>query len=145
MIEAAAASDPAVRDFVERFQAAWARPTAEGLAAICHPEVRLGQPLMRELRGRAAVAAGFGELLRAMPDLRGDVERWSREGQLVFIELTLSGTLSGRRVSWTVVDRILLEDGLVRERISYFDPLPLVLGSLRAPRSWRRFIRLMRG
>jgi hypothetical protein len=145
VIGATAGADPAVRDFVERFRHAWARPTGEGLAAICHPEVRLVQPLMRELRGRAAAAAGFGELLRLVPDLRGEVERWSGEGELVFIELTLSGTVARRRFSWTVVDRILLEEGLVRDRISYFDPLPVVLESLRAPRNWRGFVRLLRG
>ena len=44
----------------------------------------------------------------------------------MFIELTLRGHLGSKPVEWTVVDRIILEDGLIRERRSYFDPAPLL-------------------
>jgi hypothetical protein len=145
MSGATVAADPAVRDFVGRFGDAWARPTAEGLAGLCHPEVRLVQPMMPAMRGRPEAARGFAELLARVPDLRGEVVRWSGAGELVFIELTLTGTLARRPFSWTVADRILLEDGLVRERISYFDPLPLLFESLKAPRTWPGFVRLLRG
>jgi hypothetical protein len=42
--------------------------------------------------------------------------RWAETADGVFIELTLSGHLGRRPLEWTVVDRIILEDGLIRER-----------------------------
>jgi hypothetical protein len=53
----------------------------------------------------------------------------------VFIELTLRGHLGRRPVEWTVVDRIILEDGLIRERRSYFDPAPLLKAVALRPRA----------
>jgi hypothetical protein len=43
----------------------------------------------------------------------------------VLMELPLRGHLGGKPLQWVVVDRIVLEDGLIRER-SYFDPAPLL-------------------
>jgi hypothetical protein len=54
----------------------------------------------------------------------------------VFLELTLRGHLGRKPIEWTVVDRIILEDGLIRERRSYFDPAPLLRAvALRPPAS----------
>ena len=38
-------------------------------------------------------------------------------------------------VEWTVVGRIILEDGLIRERRSYFDPAPLLRAVALRPRA----------
>jgi hypothetical protein len=58
----------------------------------------------------------------------------------VFINLTLH--TGGRRpLEWTVVDRIQIEDGLIRERISYFDSLPLMFGALTRPSLWWSLVR----
>ena len=38
-------------------------------------------------------------------------------------------------MEWTVVDRIILEDGLIRERRSYFDPAPLLKAVALRPRA----------
>jgi hypothetical protein len=58
----------------------------------------------------------------------------------VLIDFTLSGSAGGAPISWPAVDRIEIgEDGLATERISYFDPLPLILAVLRRPRVWRAF------
>ena len=130
---------------VARFEETWANPSAERLAALAHPAVVLVQPAMRTLRGRAEAERGWGELFQAMPDLRGEVHRWSGDDQVVFIELTLRATVARRPFEWTLVDRIRLEDGLVRERVSYFDPTPLLLETLKSPSKWPRLIRLMLG
>jgi ketosteroid isomerase-like protein len=131
-------------EFVERFAEAWSRPTGARLAALCHPDVRLVQPMMRETRGNTAGERAFDQLLELVPDLHAEVHRHGVTEDGVLIEFSLIGTLARRPYSWHVVDRITLEDGLVRERISYFDSLPLLLESLKAPRKAPAFLRLMR-
>jgi ketosteroid isomerase-like protein len=68
----------------------------------------------------------FGPLFKVVPDLTGEVQHWGETVDGVFIELTLRGRQGGRPIEWTVVDRITLVDGLIRERRSYFDPTPLL-------------------
>jgi hypothetical protein len=72
---------------------------------------------------------------KAMPDLHGELKRWAETADGVLIELTLSGHLGRRPLEWTVVDRIILEDGLIRERRSYFDPAPLLKAVALQPRA----------
>ena len=135
-------STSAAADFVDRFEEAWANPSAERLGALCHPEGRLVQPLEREIRGPEATAAMWKRTFGLIPDLRGEVLDWAeREGFLV-IKVRLSGTLGRRRVEWITSDHIVLEDGLVKERVAYFDPLPLVAAVLRSPSVWPRFAAL---
>ncbi len=142
-MQQAAAPPHSAAEFVERFESTWARPSAKSLAALAHPEVVLVQPGMRTMRGRAQAERGWGELFEVLPDLRGEVLDWSGEGELVFIRLRLTARVARRPFSWTLVDRIELEDGLVRERISYFDQLPLLLETLKSPSKWPRLVRLM--
>jgi hypothetical protein len=70
-----------------------------------------------------------------MPDLRGEVVRWGATHDGVLVELALRGTLSGRAVAWTTVDRIVLRGGLIAARRSYFDPLPLIGALLSRPQA----------
>jgi ketosteroid isomerase-like protein len=139
------ASPPAeaAAEFVTRFAETWADPSPEGLAALGHPDIVLIQPTMRTMRGRDEVQRGWRELFATMPDLRGEVLGWSSTGDVVYIHLSLRATLARRPFEWTLIDRIRLEDGLVRERISYFDPLPVVLESLKKPSRWPALVRLM--
>ena len=128
--------------FVDRFAAVWSAPTAQALAQLGHPEVVLVQPGMRTMRGRDEVLRGWTRLFRAMPDLRGEVHRWAPTEDGVLIELSLRATVARRPFEWSLVDRIVLEDGLVRERVTYQDPRPLALEALKAPRKWPAFVRL---
>jgi ketosteroid isomerase-like protein len=130
-------------DFVERFEEAWAHPSPEGLAALTHPDVVLVTPGMRTMRGRAQAEGGWREVLATLPDLRGEVLHWSADGGVVYIHLRLRATIARRPFEWTLVDRIHVEDGLARERISYFDPTPLQLEMLKSPGKWPRLLRLM--
>src|SRR5689334_4824089 len=70
-----------------------------------------------------------------------DVNRWSANDDALFIEFTLSGTFGGRPISWDAVDRFTLIDGLVAERVSYFDSTPLALKMALRPRGWPRLLR----
>jgi hypothetical protein len=135
-------ADLSAAAFVERFAHAWGDPTPERLTALLHPEVRLVQPLERDVRGTAAVQKLWLRTFALMPDLRGEVLRWAERDGFLVIELHLAGTLAGgRRVEWITSDHIRLEDGLVKERVAHFDPLPLVVALARSPRAWPGYLR----
>jgi ketosteroid isomerase-like protein len=107
------------------------------------PEIRFIQPQLPTLVGHRAFEEDFVKPLFALiPDLRGDVERWASGGEALYIEMTLRGTLGGRRLSWRVCDRVTLRDGLAIERESYFDPSPILATVAVTPRVWPRFVRL---
>jgi ketosteroid isomerase-like protein len=131
-------------EFVRFFAEGWALGAGEEFfdhfGSRKHPDVVLEQPLMPTARGERGMRAMFGPLFAAMPDLRGEVVRWGPTEDSVLIELKLSGTVGGRAVEWTVVDRIVLEDGLIRSRRSFFDPLPLLPALLRSPRTALRLL-----
>ena len=68
------------------------------------------------LRGHREAAAFWRRLLTFVPDLRGEVISWGFRGQHVYVELRMFGTLGGKPIEWVVLDRIVLEDGRVRQR-----------------------------
>src|SRR5438874_1045028 len=126
-------------DFVRRFTEAWSAPTSEGLVALLHREVVLLQPHLPPIHGRDAALDDFERLLRWLPGLRGEVERWSGSNGLLFIEWELKFPL-GRGVSIPMVDRFRLVSGLCLEREVYFDQLPLVTAVLTNPQEWFGFL-----
>jgi ketosteroid isomerase-like protein len=133
-----------VRDaegFVRRFADAWADPDPDRLAALLASDVRLVQPLAPDTVGVDAARAGFARLLALLPDLRAEVHGSAAGEDHLFIDFTLSATFGGRRVTWPAVDRFRLRDGLAAERVSYFDPWPLVWVVLTRPRGWRTLVR----
>src|SRR5262245_4683074 len=127
--------------FVERFTAAWESRDPGALEALLHPSVRLEQPLLPPIEGRAAARRVFEDLLALIPDLRIEVHRWADAGDAIFIEFSFSGAIGAREVSWSLVDRIELSGGLVRVRVSYFDPSPLLRAILPQPAALWRLLR----
>ena len=127
--------------FVRDFQTYWRAPTLEGLDGMLTADVVLRQPLAPSMRGLAHAKAGFARIFALLPDLHAEVDRWSAAGDAVFIEFRLIGTLGGRRVEWPAVDRFTLREGMATERVSYFDPTPLIAALVGRPRAWPRFIR----
>jgi hypothetical protein len=75
-------------------------------------------------------------LFALIPDLAGQVQRLGIGSECAYVELTIRGTVGGRRISWRVCDRATLREGLVVERESYFDPTPLLRAILTRPRAW---------
>lgn len=124
--------------FVERFAETWREPSVERHEALWADDIVLVQPLMGTMRGKAECRAGFARLFRLMPDLHAVVHGWSTRGDALFIEITLGGTFGGRELRWSAVDRFVLADGLIAERVSYFDSAPLALAMAARPRGWRR-------
>ena len=118
-------------EFVEGFRRYWAAPSLDGLSALLAPDVTLVQPLAPRMRGLDEVRRQFGRDLRLAP-------RPPRRGR----EFRLRATIGGRPFEWPVVDRFLLrDDGLAVERVTYFDPLPLLAAAASRPSGWRQLWR----
>jgi ketosteroid isomerase-like protein len=128
-------------EFAEFFAAGWKLGARDADGFFRHfgprmnPDTVLSQPLARAARGTGALRELFEPLFRVMPDLDGELQRWGETADGVFIELTLRGHLGRKPVEWTVVDRIILEDGKIRARRSYFDPAPLLKAVALRPRA----------
>ena len=128
-------------EFVDFFEAGWkfgardAESFFRHFGPRMHPNTTLIQPIAAPAHGPDALRRLFEPLFKAIPDLVGDLKRWGETVDGVFIELTLHGHLGGRPVEWTVIDRIILEHGMIRERRSYFDPAPLLRAVALRPRA----------
>src|SRR5262249_13376051 len=94
--------------FVEGFRRFWSAPSLDGLPDLLAADAKLVQPLAPVMHGLDEVRRQFGPIFAWLPDLRGEVDRWSAAGDVVFIEFRLRATLGGRHFEWPVVDRFLL-------------------------------------
>jgi ketosteroid isomerase-like protein len=129
-------------DFVARFASFWSTPGPERLGELLAEDVRLVTPMTPDSTTLEGARRSFAEIFELITDLTGEVRRWGATDDGVLIELTLSGRVGGRPVSLDAVDRVVIgDDGRATERVSYFDPTPLVLTALRRPRAWPRFTR----
>ena len=144
----AQAPRPEVEAFVEAFAAGWRNPgTVDAFVAhyarIFHPDVRLVQPQPPVLVGMDEFRSGFAEpLFELMPDVWGEVEGWAATGDVIYLQITLRGTVGGSPLELHSCDRITLRDGRMAERIAFADPLPLVAALLTRPRAWPALARV---
>lgn len=135
-------ADEAAADFVRRFAEYWQAPTPAGLSTVLAERVRLVTPMMPTTRTLAEGQREFAALFESIAGMTGEVHRWGATEDGVLIEFTLRGTAGGKPISWHAVDRFVLgEDGLATERVSYFDPSPIVLAAVSRPRAWPSFLR----
>jgi ketosteroid isomerase-like protein len=132
---------PDASDFIVRFADAWAHPDLHKHRALWHPDVRLVQPMAPTAEGMDACLEQLSGIFRLIPDLRAEVHAGEASPTQAFIEFTLKGTFAGRPIAWQAVDRFTLADGLIVERVSYFDSLPLVLTMLRHPTGWWHWLK----
>lgn len=140
----ASAQDTVAAQFVQRFGQTWANPSPERLNNLVHPDIAFTQPLEPTLRGHQEAAAFWRRVFTLIPDLRGEIVSWGYRAGTVYIELRMIGTLGGKPIEWITLDRIRLEDGTVRQRTAYFNPLPLVRAVLTRPRAWPRWLAAQR-
>jgi hypothetical protein len=103
------------------------------------------QPLEGEIRGLDEAGAAWRRSFAVIPDLRGEVLEWAERDGFLVISVRLYGSIGGEPVEWITSDHIRLKDGLVVERIAYFDPLPLIGTVLTRPRAWPAFARAQLG
>ncbi len=121
---------------VERFARAWAHPHLDDFTALLHRDVRLLQPVTKPIIGRDAARVEFARLLAWLPDMCGTVDHSAITGDVALIAWRLAFTLGQRPFELRIVDRIVVADGLIREREAYYDSLGFMLVLLRRPRAW---------
>jgi ketosteroid isomerase-like protein len=109
---------------VEVFEAFWARPDADLVTPdLFTPDVCAYWPGDPEpVRGFEAYRDRIADVLAAVPDLRLEVAESVSDGDVVFIRWIARGSDFEGRPELSGVDRILLEDGKVKENRIYFDP-----------------------
>ncbi|MEQ1868215.1 MAG: nuclear transport factor 2 family protein [Micropepsaceae bacterium] len=129
------------------FAKLWSAPAqnVERFTDLLDPRIRLIAPGVPTTIGHAAASLAFKRLFKALPDMRGDVTRWSAVGDTLFIEMTFTATIGRRRINWANIDRISFKNGAAIERVAYFDPTPVRLAFLTSPRGWRQFATILWG
>jgi ketosteroid isomerase-like protein len=121
---------------IDAFARAWASPRVDGFIALLHPDVVLLQPVTPPIRGRDAARREFTRLLRWLPELHGSVDDAAAHGSVALIAWRLRFTLGAAPYELRIVDRLVIADGLIREREAYYDSLQLMIALLRRPRAW---------
>lgn len=127
-------------DIVERFTEAWSRADPDAFTPLFRPDVRLVHPMERHTNGVDEAREFMRRTMSLIPDLRYDVRGWASGSGHVLIWGRLYGTLGGGPVQWPLVDRLTIQDGLIAERVAYFDPLPIIATLLRRPRAWLPYL-----
>jgi limonene-1,2-epoxide hydrolase len=142
-----AVTEEGARAWVEAFTEGWRSPAGPDsfvahVEPLVDPDFRLVQPMLPTVRGLAEWREGFVKpTFTMLPGLRGEVHRWAWSDDAVYIEFTLIAPIGRRLVRWDVVDRFTMRDGRPVERVSYFDPAPLVRAVATSPGAWPRFLR----
>lgn len=135
----------AAEDFVRFFADGWAKEKPDGTIGAfkprMHPQVRLIQPTIPPIHGPDEFERRFRELFALFLDYRVTVDDWAARSDAVFIWITHSATIAGRRRSWQGCDRIVLEDGLIRERVAVLDSAETLPAALLSPRTWPQLAR----
>lgn len=135
-----AAADPEAADLVARFTDAWQRKDPDAFTPLFHPDVHLIHPIDRNTHGPDEAREFMARTMSVVPDLRYEVEGWASGSGHVIIWGRLHGTAGGGPISWPLVDKIRMEDGLIRERVAYFDPLAVFAQLARRPKAWPAFL-----
>jgi ketosteroid isomerase-like protein len=125
-----------VQAVVEGFAHAWATPQLDRFMALLHPDVRLLQPVTKPILGRDAARVEFARLLDWLKDMRGTVDHTAIDGAVALIAWRLVFSLGRRPFELRIVDRIVVAEGLIREREAYYDSLGFMMVLLRRPSAW---------
>nr|WP_296770869.1 nuclear transport factor 2 family protein [Rhodococcus sp. (in: high G+C Gram-positive bacteria)] len=124
--------------FAEAFEAGNFASVAR-LAELTHPRYRAVQPQNPDAVGPEGMLNFFARVYALMPDLRGEIVEAHTYDNGVYIEVRLVGTIAGRPLSWISCDRFWFDDGLVKGRVSFYDPTSLAVAVATRPRAWGRW------
>ena len=125
-----------VQAVIDGFTAAWANPDLDRFMALLHPDVAAAARDEAGIHGRDAARAEFAKLLGWLRDLRGTVDHTAATGNVALIAWRLAFTLGRRPYELRIVDRLVVADGLIREREAYYDSLGLMIALLGRPSGW---------
>jgi len=126
--------------FVEVFAQGWALPKPEPFLdhfrPFVHPDATFNQPVFPTAHGVDGFERLFRQVFAQFPDLVALVQSFAVDSDTVYIESIFTGTLGRTPISFTACDRFDIQDGLLFQRRSHSDPLPVLLATLRRPSSW---------
>jgi hypothetical protein len=127
---------------MDQFEKGWSCPSPTAFDEFLATDVVLKQPFIPTVHGRTECHKYLARLLLFAPTLQGRVLSWSSTGNVLFIEIEFAAPRTRRRVlRWNAADRVLFdEQGVVRERVTYMDPLELTKQIARSPRLTLRWL-----
>jgi hypothetical protein len=114
------------------------------LAQFIDPQFVGTAPQSPDAHGPEGWLKFFAGLYVLAPDLKGEALRSAPtlSGDGLYVELRMSGTLKGRKLTVDVCDYFTFRNGLVVARTTYFDPFPFLLAVLAHPTAWPAWLRL---
>jgi steroid delta-isomerase-like uncharacterized protein len=132
-------SEQALREAIDRYNAAWNAHDLDAIMAMHAPDMVFENHTAGEAAEGEAVRAHIGSIFETWPDIVFETRRlYVREG-LVVQEWTASATHvntmrrgdlvaepTGHRVTWEGIDSIPLEDGLVKRKDVYSDSVSIL-------------------
>jgi SnoaL-like polyketide cyclase len=116
--------DPIVGYTHESFAKFWANPKVgiKHNAELAHGDVVGYWPGSDEpVRGLADYTERLEQVLALVPDIQLEVLEHARNGDVMFIRWQATGTGPNGRFEFRGVDRMLIEDGLLKENVILFD------------------------
>jgi len=131
---------PDAHPFIQKFRQVWENPSLDDLMAPLREDVTLIQPLAQPLHGKKVARKAFRKILMRFPGMRGDVHGGLGSDNLIFIDWTMIVPIGRSEQRLSVIDKVTLEDGLVKERTAYFDPSPLFGPISRSPKTLGRHL-----
>jgi len=132
-------SEQALREAIDRYNAAWNAHDLDAIVAMHAPGMVFDNHTAGESASGADVRAHIGAIFETWPDIEFTTRRlYVREG-LVIQEWTAAATHAktmrrgdlvaaptGRRVEWDGIDSIPFEDGLVKRKDVYSDSVSIL-------------------
>lgn len=139
-LDATEAPESPARAFVQVFKDGWNDPTPDAFVTHflpwMHTDLRATMPLEPVAVGHEGFRDQFRRVFALFPNLRGTVKRATVEGNVLVIEVELTATLGDRPIAWTARDRFTFDGDKVKERITSFNPVPLLFAVLTRPSAW---------
>jgi ketosteroid isomerase-like protein len=109
------------RKLVARFAARWHAPDADSLRELMHPDTQNLIPPMTAPADREGVVEHFRQVLKQLPDLRLEVDRWAPCGDIVMLEWTAHASVAGQALQWSGIDRFRIRGERMDQATVYWD------------------------
>lgn len=112
--------------FMQRYMEVWPNFDADRLDHAIDPEATIHHSGMPQpILGHEE--PDYVRAIKAlMPDIGLTVANWAANGDVVFIEYEMTGTLAGRRLNWTGIGRFKLHGERAIDAIGRWDNLELL-------------------
>lgn len=112
--------------FMHHYMEVWPSFDADRLGEAIDPQATVHHSGMQApIRG--AEEPDYVRAIKAlMPDISLEVANWAANGDVVFVEYEMSGTLAGRELRWTGIGRFKLRGERAIDAIGRWDNLELL-------------------